>query len=128
LWLALTVEFHDGGIGIVEMLFRCNYVALCGGGRNPKFAPTKVMIWDDVKRRCIIELEFRSDVKAVRLRRDRFEDACLHIPDVSRSIIVVLASKVFVYSFSMRPQKLATFETSDNDYGVWLIGVDRAHG
>ena len=44
------------------------------------------MIWDDHQNRCIGELAFRSDVRAVRLRRDR--------------VVVALAQKVYVYNFA----------------------------
>jgi WD40 repeat protein len=99
-------DFNKGGIGHVEMLFRSNILALVGGGRNPQYPPNKCMIWDDHQNRVIGELSFRSEVKSVKLRRDR--------------VVVVLEHKVYVYNIA--DLKLVDhIETTSNPKGMCCL-------
>ena len=91
------------------MLFRCNLLALVGGGRNPKFPPNVVKIWDDHQNRAIGELMFRSEVKAVRLRRDR--------------VVVVLLNKIYIYRFSDL-KLLDQISTLENPKGLIALCPD----
>lgn len=95
-------DLKSGGFGIVEMLFRSNILVLVGGKSNSQYPPNKVVIWDDHQSRCIGEFSFRSEVRAVKLKRDR--------------IIVVLEHKIYVYSF-MDLKLLHQIETLSNPKG-----------
>ncbi|KAH9615142.1 hypothetical protein KSS87_018425 [Heliosperma pusillum] len=99
-------DLKNGGFGIVEMLFRCNILALVGGGTESQYSPTKVMIWDDHQSRCIGEFSFRSEVRAVKLRRDQ--------------IVVVLEHKIYVYNF-LDLKLLYQFETVANPRGLCCV-------
>ena len=104
-----TFTRTGGGIAIVEMLFRCNLLALVGGGEHPRYPANKVMIWDDHQNRCIGELSFRQEVKAVRLRRDR--------------VVVALLTRVYVYRFSDLAL-LDQFNTVQNDKGLLALSPE----
>lgn len=105
-----NLHFGGSGIGHVTMLHRTNYLALVGGGKNPKFANNKVIIWDDLKRKNSLSLEFMSPVLNVLLSRIR--------------IIVVLKNQVSVYGFSAPPKKFATYETIENEHGLAELSVN----
>jgi hypothetical protein len=57
---------EDKGVVCAELLFRCNYVAIVCAAQ-----PKVVKIWDEIKKRAVITLDFSSEVRAVRLRRDK---------------------------------------------------------
>ncbi|XP_073035881.1 autophagy-related protein 18d-like [Primulina eburnea] len=99
-------DLKSGGFKIVEMLFRCNILALVGSNANAQYPPNKVIIWDDHQSRCIGEFSFRSEVRAVKLRRDR--------------VVVVLEHKIYVYNF-MDLKLLHQIETLANPRGICCL-------
>lgn len=99
-------DLKSGGFKIVEMLFRSNILALVGAVANSNYPPNKVLIWDDHQSRCIGEFTFRSEVRGVKLRRDR--------------IVVVLEHKIYVYNF-MDLKLLHQIDTMANPRGLCCL-------
>lgn len=52
----------NGGIGLVQNLNKSNIFCLVGGGVSPKYAPNKLLIWDDKQNKEIYEFRFNSFV------------------------------------------------------------------
>lgn len=92
------------GIGHAAMLHRTNFIALVGGGRNPKFPLNKVVVYDDLKKNYTLCLEFFSPVLNVHILRIR--------------IVAVSESQVYVHAFSSHPKLLSTFDTAPNPHGI----------
>lgn len=116
----------DGGIEHVEMLFRCNYLGLVGGGHKPFLAQNKLLVWDDLKKVPAISLDFNGPIKAVRLRRDRIVVVLGKSPynfDAARSLfdLAFVEGIIKVYTFTQTPQQLLVFETSQNPNGLCVL-------
>lgn len=106
----LSVDRELGGMGIgrIEMLFRCNLLALVGGGPCPYAPPHRVMIWDDHPAKAIGELSFRQVVLSVRLRRD--------------AVAVTLRDRVYVYHLSDLTLRDKIY-TADNPHGLLCLST-----
>ncbi|PHH91671.1 hypothetical protein CDD83_10756 [Cordyceps sp. RAO-2017] len=102
----------NAGIGLVQMMGKTNYLALVGGGRSPKFAMNKAIIWDDMKGKVALDIAALSTIRGVRLGRER--------------IVVVLHNSVRIYSFAKPPDLMHVYETADNSLGLCCLSDRKA--
>jgi len=61
---------------LVELINRSNLVGIVGGGSNPRYPNNKLIIWDDYRKSFLGELSFRSEVRAIRLKKDYITVVC----------------------------------------------------
>ena len=102
------------------MLGTTRYIALVGGGKQPKFPQNKVgsedgwvlintdkyevHIWNDANEKVATSLEFRTPIQRVRISKTH--------------LVVVLLNNVGVYKMKIPPEKLADYETVNNPFGL----------
>eukprot|EP01091_Cochliopodium_minus_P002385 TRINITY_DN12248_c0_g1_i1.p1 TRINITY_DN12248_c0_g1~~TRINITY_DN12248_c0_g1_i1.p1 ORF type:complete len:347 (+),score=79.56 TRINITY_DN12248_c0_g1_i1:6-1046(+) len=98
-----------GSIGIVEMLFKSNILALVGSQNKGLSSPNMVMFWDDYQNKFFAELEFKVAIRAVKLKRER--------------VVVVTDQVIYVYSFSDL-SVINQHETILNPNGLCSISTD----
>ncbi|KEY73132.1 hypothetical protein S7711_04881 [Stachybotrys chartarum IBT 7711] len=97
----------NAGLGLVQMMGTTNYLGLVGGGKSPKFAMNKAIIWDDLKGKVALEISTLTAVRGIQLSRDR--------------IAVVLQNSVRIYSFAKPPNLIHVYETADNLAGLCCL-------
>jgi WD repeat-containing protein 45 len=68
-YLLICLEM-DGGVGLIQMLVNSTLIAIVGGGKNPSFTQNKVILWDLAKDSPAAELEFKSPIHNVKLKRN----------------------------------------------------------
>jgi hypothetical protein len=99
-----------GGIGCAEMLGTTSYMALVGGGKQPKYPQNKVQIWNDKTERFTTSVEFKTSIQRVRISQTH--------------MIVALLNSVNVYKMKVPPEKAAEYETINNPFGLCELTKD----
>ena len=89
----------NGGIGVVEMLYKSNFLALMGGGRVPKYGKNRLIIWDDHENKVISELKFTTTIINIKLKKDL--------------LFVVCQKRIYVFDFNTY-ESIDTIDTGDN--------------
>ncbi|KAI4659473.1 uncharacterized protein J4E78_005901 [Alternaria triticimaculans] len=127
--VALENGFREvgGGIGCAEMLGNKSYIALVGGGKQPKYPQNKVppedpdwsvndtdiiyevQIWNDKTERFTTSTEFKTPVQRVRLSQSH--------------MIVALLNSICIYKMKVPPVKSAEYETVNNPFGLCELGT-----
>jgi WD40 repeat protein len=100
----------DGGIGIIEMMYKTNIFGLVGGGKNPKYTPNKVILWDDYQTKVLNEFKLTSSVKNLKLKKDK--------------IIIVCEQRIYVYNTD-KYKLIETIETFKNEIGAIGVNTDQ---
>jgi WD40 repeat protein len=100
----------NGGIGIIEMLYRSNILGLVGGGTYPKFNKNKLIIWDDIQRKEIAEFKFTSNVINIKLKKDRIFSIC--------------ENKIFIFDYKTY-KNIEIIQTADNPKGLIAISYEQ---
>ncbi|KAB2104023.1 SVP1-like protein 2 [Alternaria gaisen] len=99
-----------GGIGCAEMLGNKSYIALVGGGKQPKYPQNKVQIWNDKTERFTTSVEFKTPVQRVRLSQTH--------------MIVALLNSICIYKMKVPLAKTAEYETVNNPFGLCELGTN----
>lgn len=106
-----TIRDFRAGVGLVQMMGKANYLGIVGGGRQPKFAANKLIVWDESKSKDALEISALTPVRGVQLSKER--------------IVVVLQNSVRVYKFAKPPSLVAAYETANNPLGLCYLSQRR---
>lgn len=64
------------GIGIAEIFYTSNLIALVGGGDDPKYPTNKLVIWDDYQGKAIADIDAEHRICGVKFNKETFAIVC----------------------------------------------------
>lgn len=104
----LYVSELDGGVGIMKMFNKTNIIVMVGGGANPFKSKDTLVLWDQLKKQSIIEIDMKEQIKNVLINKE--------------TIIAILEKKVCLFNWA--GSLLDTKITYANEKGLCVINMD----
>ncbi|RKF61926.1 SVP1-like protein 2 [Erysiphe neolycopersici] len=95
------------GISVVQMVGKSNFIGMVGGGKHPKFSQSKVIVWDDAKRKVVLQIPTPTIALGVRISKTH--------------IVIILQNSVRAYKFKTPLKIWHAFETTDNFLGLCCL-------
>ena len=99
----------EGGVGVIDILNRCNIFAFVGTGDNDRYQPNKVILWDENKSKAINELILIYPIKNIKFKREK--------------IFLICENNVVVFD-SDNYEKIDSIKTCSNKRGIFGISSD----
>ena len=75
-FLDLYYKDMKGGIGIIEMLYKSNILALVGSGKNPKYNLNELVLWDEQKDSEICKIKTKKNFEHKIKRKKNIYSKC----------------------------------------------------
>jgi WD40 repeat protein len=97
------------GIGIAEIYYTSNLIALVGGGDDPMYSTNKLVIWDDYQGKKICDIDAEHRILGVNLNKECFAIVC--------------QNSIKLYQFQDM-KFLTKIETYDNPNGVCALSTN----
>ena len=96
----------NGGIGIIKILDKSNIFCLVGGGKNPRFSPNVLILWND-----------KNDEISNEYRCDSFIINCY----IKQNCIFIICSDNIIIINTKSMELIEKIETINNPKGIFSI-------
>ncbi|CCA71710.1 hypothetical protein PIIN_05645 [Serendipita indica DSM 11827] len=102
-------EVTGGTLSIILPLHSTSLLFLVGGGGSPRYAPNKVIVWDDAQGKEVAELEFNDYVRGIACRRGL--------------LVVALKRRVIAFEITDTVRWLRQWDTGINEKGLVALAT-----
>jgi len=99
------------GIGIAEIFYSSNLIALVGGGDDPKFPTNKLVIWDDYQGAKIGDIDAEHKIYGVKFNKENFAIVCQNWVKLYNFRAMTFLDKIETYD---NPNGVCALSSNDN--------------